>query len=78
MDAYSASVRIQHAAPHWIEHDPPIVATGDLVPDMTDVATRVEDVAGRPFLAAVGDFIDDLREAWRYSMRVLSDPDWRW
>ena len=78
MDAYRTSVRITNAAPHWIERDPPVAGTGELVPDLADVSTRVEDVTGRPFLAALGDFIDDVREAWRYSMRVLSDPDWRW
>jgi hypothetical protein len=78
MDAYSTSVRITRAAPRWIERDPPVAATGDRAPDLADVATRVEDLTGQPFLAALGNFIDDVREAWRYSMRVLSDPDWRW
>jgi hypothetical protein len=77
MEAYSASVRITHAAPHWIEHDPPAAAVGDAVPRLTELAPRVEDVSGRPCLVALVDFVDDMREMWRYSMRVLSDPDWR-
>ena len=77
MDAYSASVRITHAAPHWIEHGSAAAAAGDDVPLLTELAPRVEDVSGRPFFVALVDFADDMREMWRYSMRVLSDPDWR-
>jgi hypothetical protein len=73
MDAYSASVRITHAAPHWIEQSQPAAAAGDAVPRPTELPPRLEDVTGRPFLWV----IDDIREVWRYSMRVLSDPDWR-
>jgi hypothetical protein len=47
------------------------------MPRLTDLPPRVEDVSGRPCLVALVDFVDDMREMWRYSMRVLSDPDWR-
>jgi hypothetical protein len=77
MDAYSASVRITHAAPHWIEHDPPAAAASDAVPRLAELPPRLEDIAGRPFLWVIDDIVDDIREIWRYSMRVLSDPDWR-
>jgi len=72
MAGYAATARITHVTPHRVtrEAGPPPSAVAPSVED--DV--QIEDVRGRPFLAALTDWWEDVREIWRQGMDVLRDP----
>jgi hypothetical protein len=73
MAGYAATARITHVTPHRVTREdgpPPTSAVALSVED----EVRVEDVSGRPFLAALNDWWDDVREVWRQGMDVLRDP----
>jgi hypothetical protein len=73
MVGYAATARITHVTPHRVARaggPPPAPA---LAPSVED-EVGVEDVSGRPFLAPLTDWWDDVREVWRQSMDVLRDP----
>ena len=72
MVGYAVTARIAHVTPHrvtpWVEPPPSAVA-----PSVED-EVQIEDVSGRPFLAPLTDWWDDVRELWRQGMDVLRDP----
>jgi len=73
MAGYAATARITHVSPHRVTRDdepPPTSAVALSVED----ELQIEDVRGRPFLAALTDWWDDVREVWRQGMDVLRDP----
>lgn len=72
MAGYAATARITHVTPHRVtrEAGPPPSAVATSVED----EVQIEDVRGRPFLAALTDWWDDVREVWRQGMDVLRDP----
>jgi hypothetical protein len=72
MAGYAATARITHAVPRRVAHHAPVESA------RVDLVARdepaVEDLTGRPFLASLADWWDDVREIWRQSMDVLRDP----
>ena len=72
MAGYAATARITHVTPHRVTRDaePRPSAVGRSV----EHEVQIEDVSGRPFLATLTDWWDDVREVWRQGMDVLRDP----
>lgn len=72
MAGYAATARITNASPRRVAHQIGI-DSGEAAPVELD-QPAVEELTGRPFLASLTDFWDDVREIWRQGMDVLRDP----
>ena len=72
MAGYAATAHITHVTPHRVTREPE-APTRTLAPIIED-EVQIEDVSGRPFLAPLTDWWDDVREIWRQAMDVLRDP----
>ena len=72
MAGYAATARITHVTPHRVTRGakPPASAVALSVED----EVQIEDVSGRPILASLTDWWDDVCEVWRQGMDVLRDP----
>jgi len=75
MSGYAATARITRVAPHRAaRHEPPSGSPGDHADSVELDLGVVEELTGQPFLAALLDWWDDIREVWRQGMDVLRDP----
>jgi hypothetical protein len=74
MAGYAATARITHVSPHRVTRDDGPPPSPAVVPSVEDEVLWIEDVSGRPFLAPLTDWWDDVRELWRQGMDVLRDP----
>ena len=72
MAGYAATARITHVTPHRVTREAGPAPSA--VPTSVEDEVQIEDVRGRPFLAALTDWWDDVREVWRQGMDVLRDP----
>ena len=72
MAGYAARARITNAAPHPVVRGAP--AESVRAEPVQIEETAVEELTGRPFLAPLTDWWEDVREIWRQSMDVLRDP----
>jgi hypothetical protein len=72
MAGYAATARITYAAPRSVAHHAPVDIPEAHLVELEEPA--VEELTGRPFLASLSDWWDDVREIWRQGMDVLHDP----